>query len=104
MRIDIESHGARLRISVSNPAPAIPPDEQTHLFERHWRGSNARHSPGAGLGLYLVRRIADKLGGSVALHYQAAGQGAQLLRVHDIAENRQALRVWRGLRDAALTS
>ncbi len=45
----------------------------------------------------------QRLGGSVALHYQAAAQGAQLLRVHDIAENRQALRVWRGLRDAALT-
>lgn len=46
----------------------------------------------------------QRLGGSVALHYQAATQGAQLLRVHDIAENRQALRVWRGLRDAALTA
>ena len=45
----------------------------------------------------------QRLGGTVALHYQAAAQGAQLLRVHDIAENRQALRVWRGLRDTALT-
>ena len=45
----------------------------------------------------------QRLGGTVALHYQAATQGAQLLRVHDITENRQALRVWRGLRDAALT-
>ncbi|HET6525813.1 dihydropteroate synthase [Sphingopyxis sp.] len=45
----------------------------------------------------------QRLGGTVALHYQAATQGAQLLRVHDIAENRQALRVWRGLRDAALS-
>ncbi len=45
----------------------------------------------------------QRLGGTVALHYQAASAGAQLLRVHDIAENRQALRVWRGLRDAALT-
>lgn len=45
----------------------------------------------------------QRLGGTVALHYQAAAQGAQLLRVHDLAENRQALRVWRGLRDAALT-
>jgi dihydropteroate synthase len=45
----------------------------------------------------------QRLGGTVALHYQAAAQGAQLLRVHDIPENRQALRVWRGLRDAALT-
>ena len=46
----------------------------------------------------------QRLGGTVALHYQAASQGAQLLRVHDIAENRQALRIWRGLRDAALTA
>lgn len=46
----------------------------------------------------------QRLGGTVALHYQAATQGAQLLRVHDIAENRQALRIWRGLRDAALTA
>lgn len=45
----------------------------------------------------------QRLGGTVALHYQAATQGAHLLRVHDIPENRQALRVWRGLRDAALT-
>ena len=46
----------------------------------------------------------QRLGGTVALHYQAASQGAQILRVHDIAENRQALRIWRGLRDAALTA
>ena len=44
-----------------------------------------------------------RLGGSVALHYQAASHGAQLLRVHDVPETRQALRMWRGLRDAALT-
>ena len=43
-----------------------------------------------------------RLGGSIALHYQAASQGAQLLRVHDVPETRQALRMWRGLRDAAL--
>lgn len=43
-----------------------------------------------------------RLGGSVALHYQAAMQGVQLVRVHDVPETRQALRIWRGLRDAAL--
>jgi dihydropteroate synthase len=43
-----------------------------------------------------------RLGGSVALHYQAASHGAQLLRVHDVPETRQALRMWRGIRDAAL--
>ncbi len=46
---------------------------------------------------------ADRLGGSIALAYQAASHGAHLHRVHDVAETRQALRVWRASRDAALT-
>jgi dihydropteroate synthase len=45
----------------------------------------------------------DRLGGSVALALHGAMLGAQLLRVHDVAETMQALRVWRGLRDQALT-
>ena len=44
-----------------------------------------------------------RLAGSIALALKAVDQGAQLLRVHDVPETVQALRVWRGLRDAALT-
>jgi dihydropteroate synthase len=44
----------------------------------------------------------QRLAGSLALALKAAGQGAQLLRVHDVPETLQALRVWRGLCDAAL--
>ena len=45
----------------------------------------------------------QRLAGSIALALKAADQGVQLLRVHDVPETVQALRVWRGLRDAALT-
>jgi dihydropteroate synthase len=45
----------------------------------------------------------ERLPGSLALALKAVDQGAQLLRVHDVPETVQALRVWRGLRDAALT-
>ncbi|WP_076071536.1 dihydropteroate synthase [Sphingomonas montana] len=44
-----------------------------------------------------------RLGGSVAIAMTGAAQGVQLLRVHDVAETVQALKVWRGLRDEALT-
>ncbi len=44
-----------------------------------------------------------RLGGSLALALKGAEQGAQILRVHDVAETVQALRIWRGLRDAALS-
>ena len=47
---------------------------------------------------------ADKrLGGGIAFAMKAADQGAQILRVHDVFETVQALRVWRGMRDQALT-
>ncbi len=45
----------------------------------------------------------ERLGGSVLLAARGFDAAMQLLRVHDVAETVQALRVWRGLRDAALT-
>jgi dihydropteroate synthase len=44
----------------------------------------------------------ERLPGSLALALKAVEQGAQLLRVHDVPETVQSLRIWRGLRDAAL--
>ncbi|MBV8237895.1 MAG: dihydropteroate synthase [Sphingomonas sp.] len=46
--------------------------------------------------------VSERLGGSIALALKGAEAGVQLLRVHDVAETVQALRVWRGLRDRAL--
>ncbi|MFL6829545.1 MAG: dihydropteroate synthase [Sphingomicrobium sp.] len=45
----------------------------------------------------------QRLGGSIALALKAVEQGVQVVRVHDVPETVQALRVWRGLRDQALT-
>ena len=72
------------------------------------------HSLGCPIGLGASRKRtigalsgeapADKrLGGSLAFALKAAEQGAQIIRVHDVFETVQALKVWRGLRDQALT-
>ncbi|MCB2080503.1 MAG: dihydropteroate synthase [Novosphingobium sp.] len=45
----------------------------------------------------------QRLGGSLVLAAKAMDAGVHLLRVHDVAETVQAVHVWRGLRDAALT-
>ena len=44
----------------------------------------------------------QRLAGSIAFALKAIGQGAQIVRVHDVPETVQALKVWRGLRDQAL--
>jgi dihydropteroate synthase len=63
-------------------------------------GASRKRTIGALSGEAPVDR---RLGGSIAFAFKAAEQGAQLLRVHDVFETMQALRVWRGLRDQALT-
>jgi dihydropteroate synthase len=45
----------------------------------------------------------QRLAGSLALALKAVEQGVQIVRVHDVPETVQALKVWRGLRDQALT-
>jgi dihydropteroate synthase len=47
--------------------------------------------------------VDKRLGGSIALALKAIEQGAQIVRVHDVFGTVQALKVWRGLRDQALT-
>lgn len=43
-----------------------------------------------------------RLGGSIALALKAAEQGAQIIRVHDVFESAQAIRIWAGHRAVAL--
>jgi dihydropteroate synthase len=63
-------------------------------------GASRKRTVGALAGEAPVEK---RLGGSLALALTGAAQGVQILRVHDVYETVQALRVWRGLRDEALT-
>ncbi len=47
--------------------------------------------------------VEARLPGSLALALKAAEQGAQIIRVHDVTETVQAIKIWRGMRDAALS-
>ncbi|HMX40879.1 MAG TPA: dihydropteroate synthase, partial [Saprospiraceae bacterium] len=45
-------------------------------------------------------RAADALNGTTALHMFALQQGADMLRVHDVREAAQSIRLWQMYRDA----
>jgi two-component system sensor histidine kinase MprB len=72
-------------VSVVDHGPGIPPEDAAHVFDRFWRASSARHLPGSGLGLSIVKDVAEKHGGSVTLE-SAPGGGARFrLRLADSA-------------------
>jgi two-component system sensor histidine kinase KdpD len=63
--------GDRIDLSVRNSGPPIPPREQPHLGERFYRGSAARQVPGTGMGLAIVRQIAEAHGGTLLVSSSA---------------------------------
>jgi signal transduction histidine kinase len=54
-------------ISVKDQGIGISKEDQAHLFSSFFRGKNALNIQGTGLGLHIVRRYLDLLGGEVNL-------------------------------------
>jgi signal transduction histidine kinase len=62
-------------IAVSDEGSGIDPAEADHIFEAHRRGRNPGAPGGLGLGLAIVRRIAELHGGHVTME-SPPGRGA----------------------------
>ncbi len=60
-------------IRVADQGVGISPEEEKRLFEKYFRGTASVGSVGAGLGLWLVARILEEHGGSVALESCSTG-------------------------------
>jgi signal transduction histidine kinase/ActR/RegA family two-component response regulator len=69
--------GDKLRIEVWDTGPGIPEEERQRIFEEFHQLDNAARDPrrGVGLGLAIVRRLANILGHEIFLH-SVRGQGS----------------------------
>lgn len=56
-----------VKISVKDQGIGISKEDQKHLFERFFRGNNATHIQGTGLGLNIVAKYAELMGGTIDL-------------------------------------
>jgi PAS domain S-box-containing protein len=54
-----------LRVTVSDRGIGIMKEDQDHLFSSFFRGKNAVHVPGTGLGLHIVKRYIELLNGTI---------------------------------------
>ncbi len=73
VRVRLVSDGDRVRVSVWNGGPGIAPEDQPHIFERFYRGreGDARKS-GIGIGLFISRQIAERMGGTLSFESSVA--------------------------------
>ncbi|MEU5373968.1 HAMP domain-containing sensor histidine kinase [Streptomyces sp. NPDC005968] len=54
-------------LTVRDHGPGIAAEELPHVFDRFWRSPSARALPGSGLGLSIVARTVQQVGGEVSL-------------------------------------
>ena len=62
-------------VHVRDTGPGIAEEEQPKIFQRFYRGEAHREQEGVGIGLYLVRQIAEGQGGFVKVRSQP-GRGS----------------------------
>ena len=62
-----KTDGDKVIISVADQGIGISEEDQGHLFSSFFRGANATNIQGTGLGLHIVKRYIDLLGGEVEL-------------------------------------
>jgi signal transduction histidine kinase len=70
-----EGEAGVVRVRVRDQGIGIPPDQQSKIFTKFFRGEAARRGiPGTGLGLALAREIVEAHGGRIGFS-SAAGRG-----------------------------
>jgi len=68
-------------ISVRDHGPGVTAEDASRVFDRFWRSNDARHLPGSGLGLSIVKDVAESHGGSVTLERPIDGGGGARFRL-----------------------
>jgi two-component system, OmpR family, sensor histidine kinase MprB len=75
----VEIRLAHKELTVRDHGPGISAEDLPHVFDRFYRGAEARGRPGSGLGLAIVRQVVAQQGGSVAA--EPAPGGGTLMRL-----------------------
>jgi signal transduction histidine kinase len=91
VRVTAAAPGQEWRIDVTDSGIGIPADDVDHLFDRFFRASNATSAgrPGSGLGLSIVKEIAELHGGRVEVT-STLGSGTTIHVVLPVAAQARA--------------
>lgn len=74
--VEMESQGDMVFVRVTNSGSSIPAGEQPRIFDRFYRGADARRfTTGSGLGLYVARKIVLAHGGRLDLDIEGLSDG-----------------------------
>jgi signal transduction histidine kinase len=79
--VRLTREGAKVRVSVIDQGPGLSDAARDRMFERYWRGS--ADGDGRGLGLALVRAVAERHGGRAEARPGVGGVGLEVSMTFD---------------------
>ena len=65
LTISMEKQDEGYFFSVKNKGKLLPEQEIPFIFKSFWRGSNAKEQEGSGIGLFVAKEMAKRLGGDI---------------------------------------
>jgi two-component system sensor histidine kinase MprB len=77
--VDVRVAGGE--VTVRDHGPGIADEDLPRIFDRFYRAASARHLPGSGLGLSIVRQVAEAHGGQATAENAADGGAVFRLRL-----------------------
>jgi two-component system sensor histidine kinase MprB len=81
--VEVSLHGGELQ--VRDHGPGFADEDRPLVFDRFYRSADARSMPGAGLGLAIVREVAEAHGGEVEAENAADGGAVVRLSLNGAA-------------------
>lgn len=78
VRVEAALEPGALLVTVQDHGIGVAAEDLPHLFERYHRGHNVKGIVGAGIGLYLVKTVAELHGGGVAVE-STEGKGSRFV-------------------------
>lgn len=69
--ISVALQEERLLVSVSNTGSSIPPEQQKEIFRKFYQADRSHSTEGNGIGLAIVKRVAELHGGTVRVDSNA---------------------------------
>jgi PAS domain S-box-containing protein len=84
--VQMSMHEGQIILKVEDSGPGIPPEEQSHVFEKFFRASNAPEGvAGSGLGLAIVKSIVDSHQGRIWVE-STLGKGSSFFVLLPVAD------------------
>lgn len=67
IQLSVQKSGKDVDLHLADSGPGIPPEEREKVFDRFYRLDASRSTPGSGLGLALVKAVAELHGATIRL-------------------------------------